>query len=514
MSLHPALSRRRLPALLAATGLACATGALSTAPAHADGPARPDLAPTAATAAVASTSAAAVPAGLRRYQSRTSLLGTHTWYRQFRNGHVVVNGWYAVHSWNDGTTTTYDGRQKVARVAPTASTISPGYAARRVAQVHAPATSSSTSGNLMVLPGRAAGTSHLVWRVLTTSGHGVTASYVDAGSGQTLRTVQLAKRFDSSARSTARKAARVTGKGKVFDPNPVVALQNQGLRDRNDGAGAVPRAGYRIVDLPRLDTSHSLKGQWAKIVNRPRATSATDSYRYNRADDRFEQVSAYYAVDAAQAYLRSLRLWHVNADAQRLHTDAFGADNSYYNPAGDVIATGTGGVDDAEDPEVVWHEYGHAVQDDQVPDYGLTLGAQTIGEGFGDYLAVTMSQLNAPDTAKTPWGCVMDWDATSYTTTTPHCLRRTDTNASYTQRAYEPHADAPIWSGALWQMNLDLTPDVATQIIVEAQFNFTQKITLPQAARVTVQTAEALYPGDPAIADTTRQAFQAHDILP
>ena len=76
---------------------------------------------------------------------------------------------------------------------------------------------------------------------------------------------------------------------------------------------------------------------------------------------------------------------------------------------------------------MVWHEYGHAVQDDQVPELRhQPRGWRSIGEGFGDYLAVTMSQKSSPNTEKTPWACVMDWDSTSYTSDEPHCLRRTD----------------------------------------------------------------------------------------
>ena len=44
-----------------------------------------------------------------------------------------------------------------------------------------------------------------------------------------------------------------------------------------------------------------------------------------------------------------------------------------------MISTGTGGVDDAEDPEVIWHEYGHAIQDDQVPGCGEHLRGRRDG---------------------------------------------------------------------------------------------------------------------------------------
>ena len=44
---------------------------------------------------------------------------------------------------------------------------------------------------------------------------------------------------------------------------------------------------------------------------------------------------------------------------------------------------------------MIWHEYGHAIQDDQVPDFGSTHQGGAIGEAFGDYMAVTMSQAYA-----------------------------------------------------------------------------------------------------------------------
>ena len=47
--------------------------------------------------------------------------------------------------------------------------------------------------------------------------------------------------------------------------------------------------------------------------------------------------------------------------------DAFKDDNSFYSPATRKIKYGSGGVDDAEDADVILHEYGHAIQDDQVP---------------------------------------------------------------------------------------------------------------------------------------------------
>ena len=62
-------------------------------------------------------------------------------------------------------------------------------------------------------------------------------------------------------------------------------------------------------------------------------------------------------------------------------------DNSDYSPVTKALRFGTGGVDDAEDAEIILHEYGHAIQDNQVPGFGASNECGAMGEGFGDYLA-------------------------------------------------------------------------------------------------------------------------------
>ncbi|MEV0811358.1 M36 family metallopeptidase [Micromonospora sp. NPDC050200] len=95
-------------------------------------------------------------------------------------------------------------------------------------------------------------------------------------------------------------------------------------------------------------------------------------------------------------------------------------------------------MDDAEDAEVIVHEYGHSVQDGQVPGFGITLESGSIGEGFSDYLAVVVTSWATGTPTRTPEACVADWDAVSHTRTAPHCLRRLDGAKVYPG---EVHAD-------------------------------------------------------------------------
>jgi len=64
----------------------------------------------------------------------------------------------------------------------------------------------------------------------------------------------------------------------------------------------------------------------------------------------------------------------------------WGVDNSYSWDKKDLLRFGKGGVDDAEDAEVILHEYGHAMMDSQMIPFGFgtSVEALSIGEGFAD----------------------------------------------------------------------------------------------------------------------------------
>jgi Thermolysin metallopeptidase, alpha-helical domain len=352
--------------------------------------------------------------------------------------------------------------------------------------------------DLAVLPGDPA---RLVWAVSGTSPSSDRRVLVDARSGTVLAVEDLIK--------------EATGSGRVFDPNPVVTLQDESLTDQNDADYAALQPAYQNVPLAQLDGSGFLIGDFANIAlkkNRA-AFSSSLTFSFGRTDDRFEQVMAYYDATQAQTYIQSLGFANVNNESQDLITDKFHGDNSFYIPSQDKISLGSGGVDDAEDAEVTWHEYGHAIQDDQVPRFGTNNPAASIGEGFGDYWAFTMSQADSPDTAITPLACIADWDSVSYTSTEPHCLRRVDTDKTMADNdpKGDVHANGEIWSRALYDINQGLGRDEANIIILEAQFQFAPDTSFAAAAQATVGTAQRLY-GSGA-AQVCRQAFEARGIL-
>jgi zinc metalloprotease ZmpB len=309
-----------------------------------------------------------------------------------------------------------------------------------------------------------------------------------------------------------------TGTGQVFLPNPVASLQDQSLTDQKDANYPALQPAYRMVRLTNLDGSGYLRGDWANIRSETGTPAFSDSntFVYTRDDDRFEQVMAYYWVTEAQKYIQSLGFGTtyppINKESQDVRINQIGIDNSFSWDKHDLLRFGKGGVDDAEDAEVILHEYGHAIQDSQMTPFGFggSVEAGSIGEGFGDYFAVTVSNFLAPTPDP---ACVADWDSVSYTTKTPHCLRRVDQDLHYPQDLNgEVHHDGQIWSRALWDIRNAFGHVKADTIILDAQFSFAPDTSMSAAAQATVATAQNLY--GTSTAQTVRAAFQNRGILP
>jgi zinc metalloprotease ZmpB len=310
------------------------------------------------------------------------------------------------------------------------------------------------------------------------------------------------------------------GTGSVFVSNPVEDLGDQSLRDEKDSDAAVPAAAYHTVTLTDLDGSGFLHGRWATIVSETGnpAYSPTNTFRYTRSQDEFEQVMGYYWITESQKYIQSLgfgtgRFRPVNMEPQRLRINQWGIDNSFATTHKDEIRLGKGGVDDAEDGEVINHEYGHAIHFSQNFAFA-SVEAGAISEGFGDYWAVTVTQvvrqrLGLP--ALSDPACVADWDATSYDPTPPHCLRRVDSNLHYPENLVgQVHADGRIWSRALWDIRNAIGHVRADTVILEGQFDF-EATTMTELARRTVAAAQRIYGN--AVANTIRTQFQTRGIL-
>ncbi len=297
-------------------------------------------------------------------------------------------------------------------------------------------------------------------------------------------------------RNVLRKAV---GKGRVFVPNPVVTLDRDDLFDLKDGDQALFDPAYRTVQLKDLEPGGFLKGPYVDTTKtKNSANSAGFDFRFSRADERFEEVMAYYHIDTLQRYIQSLGFTGSKGILARpIRVNAHGTreDNSFYDPSPGRkdITFGDGGVDDAEDAEIIVHEYGHAIQDAIIPGYGQKTEGRAMGEGFGDYLAGTFYYRFKKAPRKVKLG---EWDAKGYQGGPQECLRRLDSPKRYpADMEGEEHADGVIWSASLWQVRKLLGARKADTVILESHFYLSQYADFKDGAEAIIMAEKNLFAG-------------------
>ena len=304
------------------------------------------------------------------------------------------------------------------------------------------------------------------------------------------------------------QAMYATGFGKAWVPDPLTTSHhyyndNSYWKDNNDQDNDslnLQRFDVILKDITFDGTNYHLDGPWVHLddnietPNSPLPTPSDSSqFVFTRSQQEFEAVMVYFHIDSIQRYFQN-RLGITNANAEPQDIDPHGldgADNSYYVPSSDYIAFGEGGVDDAEDADVIVHEYGHAVQDDIVPGWGDSQEARAMGEGFGDYLATVWSM--RADTFR--WGDVFTWDGHNEFWPGRSC----NNDMTYPDSLNgQIHHDGQLWCASLveviWTLHNDmgLTLDSALRVmdflVIKHHFYLTASATMPEAAQAIIQT--------------------------
>jgi Zn-dependent metalloprotease len=292
---------------------------------------------------------------------------------------------------------------------------------------------------------------------------------------------------------------KAAGKGKVFMPNPVVALDRDDLFDKKDKDQTIFKGAYRTVALNGLGPGGYLKGPYVDTTITPKcAKSSNLEFTYMRQDDRFEEVMSYYHIDTLQRYIQSLGFKDNRGILNHpIKVNAHGGpdDNSYYDPSPGKhgITFGDGGVDDAEDAEVIIHEYGHAIQDAIISGFGQSNEGRAMGEGFGDYLAGSFFYKHKKRSRKVK---IAEWDAKGYEGGPQECLRRLDSNKHYPEDMEgEEHSDGEIWSACLWQVRKLMGRKKADTVILESHFYLNQYCDFKDGAEAIIMAEKNLYGG-------------------
>jgi hypothetical protein len=277
-----------------------------------------------------------------------------------------------------------------------------------------------------------------------------------------------------------RFSAGRNGTALIFDPNPVATSGRGDLRD-----GMEVDEYRKLVTVPRLDDSGYLRGSLVETLTDrpPDAREQGLFFAYSSHDPRFEEAMAYVFGDRSLARADSLGFTGLFPRPLRLRLHATEADNSWYSRPTREVVLGDGGVDDAEDADIILHETAHALHDALVPGFGDG-DTRAIGEGFADFWAASL----------TGEPCIGDWDATSYS---PPCLRRADEPATWPAWLNgQPHHDGAIWSGLLWDLRGRLGRVDAERLALAALLEQGTATSWTEAARGLLRAAERIGLGD------------------
>lgn len=335
---------------------------------------------------------------------------------------------------------------------------------------------------------------------------------VDAYSGQILEQKDL--------------LYQVNGQGFVFDPNPVVTSHNNTLRDPTATVGSCGFAGTPIatIDAQRVTRTlkditfsggvHKLEGPFCKMRNfgapniAPPTEVNANNFKYSSGDNRFDDVNVYYHIDTTQRYIQSLGI--TTAHNKVIECDAHDGigGGAFFSPGDGGLHFGDSGAckpNRASDGDVMLHEYGHAIQNNQVPGWGATnpvthrAETRAMGEGFGDILAcVALAERGGGFQRE----FFEDW---IFGSTPLKCLRRVDGTKVYpTDWHNEEHDDGEIWAAALWNVyrttggdslnaaTRQAAADALLKTVILSHHSVAANATMPDGAEAVMNTNAAL----------------------
>jgi hypothetical protein len=285
-----------------------------------------------------------------------------------------------------------------------------------------------------------------------------------------------------------------TAKALVFRPDPITkanTVYGGNFIDNNDATNPSLDATRDTVDIEiTYDNGvFYLENNFVKLVKVSLplidpVTQNTPFFYYNRSESGFEDVNVIYHITKQQKYIQSLGFMNLVNYPIEIDCHGFnGADNSVFNSSTTPpsIIFGTGGVDDAEDSDVIIHEYTHAIMHSASPNTNFGTERSAMDEAFGDYMAVSYS--STYDIYQSNY--VFNWDGHNEYWNG----RLVTSSAVYPgDLQFNKYADAPMWSSALLRIERNIGRDQTTVLALQAAYSYTSNMTMAQAAQIFIQT--------------------------
>ncbi|MCO5280846.1 MAG: T9SS type A sorting domain-containing protein [Chitinophagales bacterium] len=291
-----------------------------------------------------------------------------------------------------------------------------------------------------------------------------------------------------------------TAKGFVFMPDPLTSSGNVyggSFIDNydNDSPWLTNERKEVSLSVEFSNNVFKLKNSFVQISdfdlpNNIPATAVLPMFNFSRSNLNFEQVNAFYHITEIGKHIKSMGFncanTLVDVDANALN----GQDNSFfatnYNPQ--RLYFGIGGVDDAEDADVIVHEYSHFLSYNASPQSNTGNERLALDEAFGDYNAASYSRVINDFN----WGWVYNWDGHNAFWTG----RVVNSNKTYpTNLVNNIYKDGEIWSSMLMQLWSDIGKNTMDKLIVQAHYGYAQNIKFTDAANLLLSADQQLFNG-------------------
>ena len=311
-------------------------------------------------------------------------------------------------------------------------------------------------------------------------------------------------------RSTSMAAHDSLVRAKVFLPDPLTtANRNYGTPYKDFSDSAVAELDFQRKDVmitaqydksPSGKDSFYLMSPYVQIVDNQAPYTgltwrSTPLFDFNRHQPGFEDVNAFYHINIHQKHIQSLGI--TNLGNYKMQVDAHGGtdDNSSFtegtlNKKEGTISFGTGGVDDAEDADVIIHEYTHGICTSASPGtYNAGIEErQAAEEGFCDYFACSYSKMLSSN----QWQRCFNWDGHNEFWPGRSCA----SSKKYpNDKTGDPHVDAEIVSAPLMEIADDISRDTTDQLMLLAMYSLTGSMTMSQIMHEVVLADSAKYNG-------------------
>ena len=290
---------------------------------------------------------------------------------------------------------------------------------------------------------------------------------------------------------------------KVFDPNPTIksGKSAQGI-DANNAHNPFFESALTQVTIDNLDQKNGkyvLSGPNVVIVDseNPKNPECTfgDRIDLKRNDACFDGVNVYYHIDKNLKYLNGKLGFNakpikykggIKVDPHGLNGD----DNSHYSPFSDELAFGQGGVDDAQDHDVIIHELGHALHSWFTK--GHLSQVEGLSEGTGDYWAASYSR-----TFMKPGHIAYNWTFSFDGHNEFWPGRVTNVAAKYPEGARGSiHTAGQLWATVCMEILETIGKEKADKLFWTAIASLNERSGQADAAKAYVVAARQLYPQD------------------